>query len=68
MLFTHSLAVVLALAGSAVSLPSEERATVVLSKTMRQRGRSFIGTAVTFRDDPKEAASYGNKADFNSVS
>jgi len=33
---------------------------------MRARGRNFIGTAVTFRNDTAEAAIYGNKADFNS--
>ena len=33
---------------------------------MRARGRKFIGTAVTFRNDSAEAAIYGNKADFNS--
>ena len=66
--FTFSLTAVLALAGSALSLPLEERAAVGLANAMRQRGRSFIGTAVRFRDDPKEAAIYGNKADFNSES
>ncbi|KAK3083569.1 hypothetical protein LTR53_020172, partial [Teratosphaeriaceae sp. CCFEE 6253] len=36
---------------------------------MKKRGRSFIGTAVTFRNPPDtaEAAIYGNKADFNSI-
>jgi hypothetical protein len=67
MLFTHSLTALLALAGSALSSPTEKRASVGLNQAMRQRGRNFIGTAVTFRDDPKEAAIYGNKADFNSV-
>lgn len=63
--FTHSLTAALALAGSAVAAPSF---TVGLSKAMRQRGRSFIGTAVTFRnpDDAQERAIYSNRADFNS--
>jgi endo-1,4-beta-xylanase len=34
---------------------------------MKKRGRDFIGTAVTFRNDTEEAAIYGNKADFNSI-
>ena len=36
---------------------------------MLKRGRKFIGTAVTFRNPPDtaEAAIYGNKADFNSI-
>ena len=65
--FTHSLAGVLALAGSSLSSRVEERASIGLAKAMRARGRSGIGTAVTFHDDPKEAAIYGNKADFNSI-
>ena len=66
--FTHSFTAVLALASSAFASPIEERATSVgLSKAMRQRGRSFIGTAVTIRDDPQEVAIYTNKVDFNSI-
>ncbi|KAK4557044.1 hypothetical protein LTR86_006025 [Recurvomyces mirabilis] len=38
-----------------------------LYTAMRARGREFIGTAVTFRNDTAEAAIYGNKADFNSI-
>jgi endo-1,4-beta-xylanase len=34
---------------------------------MVSRGRTWIGTAVTFRNDSTEAAIYGNKADFNSI-
>lgn len=33
---------------------------------MQSRGRDWIGTAVTFRNDTVEASIYGNKADFNS--
>jgi endo-1,4-beta-xylanase len=65
--FTHSLAAILVLAGSSLSSPVEGRASVGLAQAMRARGRSWIGTAVTFRDDPKEAAIYGNKAGFNSI-
>jgi endo-1,4-beta-xylanase len=66
--FTHAFAAGLALAGSAIASPTEKRqGGSGLARAMRQRGRSFIGTAVTFRDDPKEAAIYGNKADFNSI-
>lgn len=34
---------------------------------MRARGRSYIGTALTIRDDAKETAIISNKHDFNSV-
>jgi endo-1,4-beta-xylanase len=67
MFFTHSLTAALALAGSALAAPSVVEQG--LSKSMRQRGRSFIGTAVTFRNpnDPRERAIYSNKVDFNSI-
>ena len=65
--FTHFVTAGLALAGNALASPSEKRTTIGLSEAMRARGRSWIGTAVTFRDDPKERAIYGNKADFNSI-
>jgi endo-1,4-beta-xylanase len=34
---------------------------------MVARGRSFIGAAVTLRNDPVEAAIYSNQSDFNSI-
>lgn len=61
--FTHSATALLALAGNALAAPKK----VGLAQAMMARGRSFIGTAVTFRDDPKEEAIYGNKKDFNSI-
>ena len=65
--FTHFATAGLALASNALASPSERHAATGLSKAMLARGRSWIGTAVTFRDDPKERAIYGNKADFNSI-
>ena len=65
--FTSSVTAALALAGSALATPAEKRATVGLSKAMRQRGRSFIGTALTLRGDDQELAIVENKADFNSI-
>lgn len=58
------------LAGSAVATPLElekRQKQAGLARAMLKRGREFVGTAVTFRDDPKEAAIYGNKNDFNSI-
>ncbi|KAK5172794.1 uncharacterized protein LTR77_002914 [Saxophila tyrrhenica] len=65
--FTNSFTAALALAGSALASPTDKRATVGLSKAMRQRGRSFIGTALTLRGDAQELAIVENKADFNSI-
>ena len=65
--FTHFVTAVLALAGNGLVSSSEMRAATGLSTAMRARGRSWIGTAVKLRDDPKERAIYGNKADFNSI-
>jgi hypothetical protein len=65
--FTNSFTAALALAGSALASPTDKRATVGLSKAMRQRGRSFIGTAFTFHGDAQEVALVENRADFNSM-
>lgn len=65
--FIHSVTAVLALGGSALASPTEKRATVGLSKAMRQRGRRFIGTALTLRDNAQELAIVENRAEFNSI-
>ena len=66
--FTQTLTAALALGGSALASPAaEKRVTVGLSKAMRQRGRSFIGTALTFHGDDQELAIVENRVDFNSI-
>ncbi|TKX19039.1 endo-1,4-beta-xylanase-3 [Elsinoe australis] len=60
----------LAYASTAVALPQEERhRNNGLYKAIKDRGRGFLGTALTLRNpaDTQEAAIYGNKNDFNSI-
>ncbi|KAI5357258.1 Putative glycoside hydrolase family 10 domain, glycoside hydrolase superfamily [Septoria linicola] len=62
----------LAFAGAALAEPEAangygSKAKTGLWTAMRDRGRKFIGTALTIRDDPSETAIISNKADFNSI-
>ncbi|KAK5721598.1 hypothetical protein LTR15_006187 [Elasticomyces elasticus] len=72
MRFIQTAAVLLAAASDVLAAPpgykpSPPKPVKGLATAMKARGRSFIGTAVTFRNDTEEAAIYGNKADFNSI-
>ncbi|KAG8629142.1 hypothetical protein KVT40_003007 [Elsinoe batatas] len=61
---------VLACASAVTALPQDERHKAQgLYKAIKDRGRGFLGTAVTLRNpaDTQEAAIYGNKNDFNSI-
>ncbi|EGP85928.1 putative endo-beta-1,4-xylanase [Zymoseptoria tritici IPO323] len=66
MLLTNSVLAALAMAGNAVATPHAPKPKG-LWEAMQSRGRDWIGTAVTFRNDTVEASIYGNKADFNSI-
>ncbi|KAF4549241.1 putative glycosyl hydrolase family 10 protein 2 [Elsinoe fawcettii] len=61
---------VLACASAVSARPQEERhKSQGLYKAIKDRGRGFLGTALTLRSpaDTQEAAIYGNKNDFNSI-
>lgn len=54
----------LALAGSAFAMPP--KGPKGLADAMKERGREFIGTALTLRGNATEEAIARNPADFNS--
>ncbi|KXT11846.1 hypothetical protein AC579_4275 [Pseudocercospora musae] len=69
MIFTALLASLLGLGAALVTSPASDDSTTGLAKKMRQKGRSYIGTALTLRspDDASEQAIVSNKDDFNSI-
>ncbi|CZT20884.1 related to Endo-1,4-beta-xylanase A [Ramularia collo-cygni] len=68
--FTHALLAISALAGLTSATPIDsldKRQSQGLAQAFLAKGRKFLGTAVTFRNDAAESAIYGNKNDFNSI-
>lgn len=62
--FSHLLTA-LTLAGSAFAAPPKPKGKG-LATAMKERGREFIGTALTLRGNETEEAIARNPADFNS--
>ncbi|EGP85927.1 unnamed protein product [Zymoseptoria tritici ST99CH_3D1] len=68
--FSNALLAVAALAGLTTASPIDsldKRQSGGLAQAFLAKGRKFLGTAVTFRNDAAERAIWTNKNDFNSI-